>query len=193
MKTPRFSLRTYIIALAIFALTLATAGYDTADRSSIAILLPADGAQVLPDLSGSWAGTWEDTLYFVDGGLTCTITVDGNTWSAVGQIDLTALGIGWQDGTATGTLDGNELTFTFTAAMVGNGGGAVNPTNGSGTGTVTAPLDFGSFTFTGTVSASEIAGTFDFDSIGGGEGVVSLSPGVANEALSWGDVKDRFQ
>jgi len=189
MKDPRISLRTYLTALAILSISLAVVGYDSPDRATTGSMLPADDTQALPDLSGSWTGSWSDTIYLVGGGVICTITIEGTTWSAVGQIDLTELGLGWQEGTATGTVTDDELIFTFTGASVGFGGGSLTSLIGTGSGMVTAPLNFGEFTFTGDAGVGEITGDFDFTGPGGGEGVVLLTPGVANEDLSWGDVK----
>lgn len=186
-------LRTYLTLLITVALVSAAVGTLGGRESTPPALAPTDAAQFLPDIEGSWTGTWEDTLYMVSGAVTCEIIVDGNNWSAVGTIDLSSVGLGVMPGTASGTVAGNTLTFDFHADLVDGGDGTLNGGNGSGTGTVIAPLDFGGFVFVGSASPSMISGNFDFDAPTGGYGIVTLTPGVANEDLSWGDVKARHR
>lgn len=128
----------------------------------------------LPSLAGSWAGTWTDTRYNVTGPITATLQQTATSFSSTGTIDLTSLGLGSQNGTATGTISGNALVFTFTSGAVGSGSGTLTGTAGSGTGNVTA-MNFGGFTFTGTVSDTIIDGTFNFTSPTGGRGTIHLT------------------
>jgi adhesin/invasin len=129
----------------------------------------------LPSVAGTWHGTWVDTRYNVSGAITSVVlTQTATTVAGTGTIDLNSLGLGVQNGTAAGTISGNVITFTFTAAGIGNGSGTLNGTTGSGTGGVTA-LNFGNFTFTGTASASLITGTFQFTSPTGGNGTITVT------------------
>jgi len=178
-----------LIGLAALAAVLAGRPAPTGARP----VLTADKAA--PDLAGSWKGTWEDTRYGVSGEVTMDITAVAGGYEATGTIDLTEIDplVGVRSGTATGTLEGDVLTFSFSADMVGNGSGTLNGAAGDGTGTVTSPLSFGDFTFTGTAAEGEISGTFDFTSPTGGEGVVSLTPTVAAETATWSDVKQTWR
>lgn len=127
-------------------------------------------------LVGTWVGTWTDTRFGVSGAVRCTIAVNGNRVTADGTIDLSALGLGDEAGTAEGTITGNNLAFTFTADTVGSGEGTLsNGGAGSGTGTVTGMLNFGDFTFEGTVDPTTIQGTFQFTAPSGGRGTVELT------------------
>ncbi len=190
MLRSRSPLRLYLTVLFVAAGLLAILG-AAPGRHRATPAAPLSPVAV-PDLTGHWQGTWEDTIYFVQGDVSMDVTVDGNDWNATGSIDLTSIGwpgIGVMTGSASGTLSGNTLTFTFSADSVGDGEGTLVDGNGSGTGSVTAPMSFGAFTFTGTVTASEITGTFDFTSPSGGEGNVSLTRAVAYEDASWSELK----
>jgi len=151
----------------------------------------------VPDLVGSWAGSWQDTVYMVSGDLSWEITQNASDLSGSGTIDLSVLGLGVRSGTAAGSLGGggraNTLTFTFEAESVGNGSGTVVDATGSGTGTVTAPLSFGEFTFTGTLTDDEIEGTFDFTSPTGGAGRATLLKDTPVQAATWGSVKAGYR
>jgi len=142
-------------------------------------------------LEGHWTGTWEDTVYSKSGAVEATFSIVCGQVVASGTIDLTDISgaLGIQAGTGLGTLNGGVLEFTFEAEMVGSGSGTLAPadaladprgaslgtSNGSGSGSVTAPLSFGAFTFTGTAGLTTISGTFDFTSKTGGAGNVSLT------------------
>ena len=126
-------------------------------------------------LVGVWTGTWMDTTFGVEGTLSATFTVSGNTVDATGTIGLQSLGLGDEAGTATGMVDGDSLTFTFEADTVGNGEGTVGGGMGSGMGTVLGVLNFGDFTFEGTAGESTIDGTFEFTAPSGGSGVATLT------------------
>jgi len=127
------------------------------------------------DFLGTWNGTWTDTRYGVSGALTATFTGDGTSFAATGSIDLRSLGLGVRSGTGSATASGGAVTFTFGAAAVGAGSGTLRGVEGEGGGTVTAPLNFGAFTYSGTVSGDTITGTFAFSSPTGGRGTVSLA------------------
>jgi hypothetical protein len=160
---------------------------------------PAGGTAVLrgdplPSLVGMWAGTWQDTVYTVGGTFSFVIVGGpGDSLQATGEIDLSDLGIGLQNGTAAGLVTGNTLDFEFTAASVGTGTGSVAGVAGQGSGTVTAPLSFGDFTFTGSIGNGEISGTFDFTSPTGGAGTASLQLLQSVDRESWGGVKSRYR
>jgi hypothetical protein len=126
-------------------------------------------------LIGTWTGTWTDTRFNVSGSLSATMAMNGNAVEATGTIGLQSLGLGDEPGTATGTVDGNAISFTFNADTVGSGEGSVAGTTGSGMGSVLGALNFGDFTFEGTAEGTTIDGTFDFTSPTGGNGVATLT------------------
>ncbi len=128
----------------------------------------------LPNFAGSWSGTWVDTRYNVSGAITAILQQTAHIDNATGTIDLRALGLGIQNGTAGGNALGNIVEFTFTSASVGSGAGTVHGTSSNGTGNVTA-MNFGAFTFTGAFSDTVIDGTFNFTSPTGGHGTIHLT------------------
>lgn len=141
-----------------------------------AVTPPSSAAPAFSSLAGSWKGTWTDTRYNVSGPLSATFTVNGSAVTATGTIGLQSLGLGNESGTGSGTISGQTLNFTFGAATVGNGSGTLSTTGpGSGSGSVTAPLNFGAFTFTGSVSGTTISGNFNFTSPTGGQGTATLT------------------
>jgi len=167
----------------------------SSDAGGEAIFAAAD---TIPDLVGTWVGTWEDTIYVGAGGsMTWQISRDGSDLTASGTIDFSYFGLGLLPGTAEGTVTSafadNSLDFTFQAASIGSGEGTVTGSSGSGTGTVTPPLDFGDFTFEGSVGEDVISGTFDFTSPTGGAGRASLTRQVATEPSTWGDIKALYR
>ncbi len=190
-KMPR-GLRLYLAAVLVVSLALAVSGYQAADRDQVDSPPASAGSRDIPALVGTWTGTWEDTRYFVSGAVSCTINQDGSEFFATGMIDLTDLGLGEQTGSANGSLERGTLTFTFSAAQVGSGGGVLIDGDCTGSGTVTAPLDYGDFEFAGTATDNEIDGTFTFSSPSGGWGVVSLAKLVPAEKTSWGGLKARY-
>ena len=188
MTADRTALDRYLLALILAAALAAAVGGPAAPEPARAIVA-VDKAS--PDLEGSWKGTWEDTVYQVSGAVTMDVTANLLGYDATGTIDLTSINPVWgvRSGTATGTLAGDELTFTFTADMVGNGSGTLNGADGTGSGTVTGFMEFGGFTFAGTVASGSITGTFDFTSPSGGAGNVTLSPAVPAERATMSGVK----
>ncbi|MCB1182902.1 hypothetical protein KDM41_05675 [bacterium] len=158
---------------------------------------PAD----LPPLTGTWAGSWSDTVYNVSGALQILIWAEGNAYAATGTIDVSQISapLGVLAGGATGTDNGSTLEVAFGCTNLGNGTVTLTPTGqpgeatASGAGTVTAPLWFGAFTLTGTASGNELTGSFDFTSPGGGKGIASLTKAsVGVESASWGSVKAAY-
>jgi hypothetical protein len=125
-------------------------------------------------LVGTWTGTWTDTVFDVEGTLSATMTMSGTDVDATGVIGLQALGLGDEEGVATGTISGDTLTFTFEATSVGTGEGTFSGGVGSGMGSVMGMLDFGDFTFEGTATETTIDGTFQFTAPSGGSGVATL-------------------
>jgi hypothetical protein len=185
----------YIVGLFLIVGIVALSGHEGGAEPGVATAAAAPGA--VPDLTGNWVGAWQDTIYMVGGALSWTISQDGSDLSASGSIDLSALFLGVKEGTAEGTLtaalEGDNLDFTFAATDVGNGSGSISGTSGSGSGTVTAPLNFGGFTFEGTLSNDVIQGTFDFTSPTGGAGRALLTKQTATEPTSWGEIKAIFR
>jgi hypothetical protein len=140
---------------------------------------PTDPGEVTPVefafLVGTWTGTWTDTVFNVEGTLSATMAMSGSDVEATGVIGLQALGLGDEQGVATGMIDGDTLTFTFEAASVGDGEGTFSGGIGSGLGSVMGVLNFGDFTFEGTANETTIDGTFEFTSPSGGSGVATLT------------------
>lgn len=182
--------RTWTTPLYLAALLIGATLLPRADRGDAqARRLGLSGAAELPSLAGDWLGSWQDTIYSVGGELDMTFEVAGSQYDATGVIDLRSLGLGDEPGTLTGQANGDLLTFDFQAATVGTGSGTLNGDAGQGTGTVTAPLNFGDFTFIGTATDSQIDGTFDFTSPSGGAGVVHLTKTVSVQDRTWGAIK----
>jgi hypothetical protein len=179
---------TYVLILACTAILLSLLGAIPADRSGSTFKF---NSQDVPDLAGSWAGSWEDTRYFVSGDVVLTIEIVGDQWTANGTIDFTdvGMGVGIVPLSATGTLVGNTLTYDFDTGPLGSGSATLIGTVHAGTGTAVDPIPFGDFDMGGTASSSEISGTFDFTSPTGGEGTMILTRTVAAETASWSDVK----
>ncbi len=180
--------RTYLLILACAAILLSLLGAIPADRSGSTFKF---NSHDVPDLSGSWSGTWQDTRYFVSGDVILTIDVVGDQWSANGTIDFTnvGMGVGIVPLTISGTLVGNVLSYDFDTGPLGSGSATLTGTVNAGAGTVGEPMFFGDFDMGGTASGSAISGTFDFTSPTGGEGTMILTRIVSAETASWSDVK----
>lgn len=127
---------------------------------------------LLASLAGTWTGTWTETQFpGPTGSMNITITESAGTIDATGTIGPTSLGKGTPSGTATGTVSGNTLTFTFSSpAVTGSGQGTIVIDQVSGSGTIKT---YGDFTFSATVAGDTINGTYDFT--GGGAGNVTLT------------------
>jgi len=125
-------------------------------------------------------------------------------YGATGTIDVTEINplLGELEGSGSGTASGGTLSGTFTCTDLGNGQGtleagsprgAVGVAMASGSGTVTAPIGFGPFTFEGEIVGDAMTGSFDFTNPSGGKGVAALarklSPVVSE---SWGGVKEHY-
>lgn len=162
---------------------------------------PAPTADRLPDIAGSWVGTWKDTIFMnPEPGedeyiMTWEITQVRDGYCANGIIDFTYFAMGFIPGSAAGTVTGtfraDTLHFTFEGPGIGNGAGTVTGGVGIGAGTVGLPLDFGAFTFQGTVTETLIRGTFDFTT--GGSGWARMGKVSPVERASWGAIKSRFR
>ena len=158
----------------------------------------------LPDLVGQWSGTWVDTVYSVGGAITFDILRDGDSWFASGTIDVTAIApfLGVLPGSAQATLSGNTISGQFACTDLGNGSftlteippgrGTAQIASATGSGTVTAPLSFGPFTFTGSVTDGTLGGSFDFTNPGGGKGVAAMTKSTAVRRASWGAMKSAY-
>lgn len=182
----------YTVAIVSLAV-IYSGGVSLHSQSAQAITV--HGTAVVPDLSGTWEGTWSDTRYFVDGALNLDIARNGDDYTATGTIDVSQIDpvLGTLSGTATGTIVGNTMTFSFNATNLGTGSGTFTDGSASGTGTVTAPLSFGAFEFAGTITAGQISGTFNFTSPTGGNGVASLNRSVASENSTLSELKASYR
>lgn len=186
----------YIAGLLLIVWVLAFSGpHGSSDAHCDVVFAAVD---TIPDLVGTWVGTWEDTIYVGAGGaMTWEISRNGAEYSASGTIDFSYFAMGLMSGTAEGTVVStfadHELEFTFEAAGIGSGAGTVSGGSGSGTGSVGIPLSFGDFTFEGTVGEGIISGRFDFTSPTGGAGRASLTKQVATEPSTWGDIKALYK
>ncbi len=184
----------YTVALFVLALGLST-GSTSHLQPLPARAITVVGPSVLPDLSGNWQGTWSDTRYGVSGAMSLAIAISGSDYTATGTIDISQIDplLGQISGTASGTIVGNTMTFSFSATDLGTGTGTFTDGAVSGSGTVSAPLSFGDFEFSGTVTAGQMNGTFNFLAPTGGNGVATLSRTVANEDVNWGEFKADYR
>jgi hypothetical protein len=134
----------------------------------------SDGTGTHP-LAGIWSGTWEDTVFSENGTLDVTITQSSPDLSASGTFGPGTLGGSDINGTGTGTLSGDTITFTFDAPGMGSGNGTVtgNAISGSGNLGPTSVFPFGDFTFDGTIDGNTINGTFEFTAGGMGTATVT--------------------
>jgi len=156
-----------------------------------------------PDLLGTWAGTWTDTVFNVNGPMTIMVWQEGVDFAAAGTIDVSALGLGTLTGAAAGFDDGTTLTVNFSCTDLGNGTLALTQvksvgntlaSSGAGSGTVTAPLSFGSFLFDCLGTAVAIGGSFHFTSPGSGAGKVQMTKlSVPVQEQSWGSLKAGYR
>ncbi len=149
--------------------------------------------RTIPDIVGTWEGTWEDTIYMVSGSMSWTISPDRYDYIGSGTIDLTALGLGAQEGSAGGGITRQALEFTYEANSVGSGNGVLTGNSLVGDGLVTAPLNFGYFTFRGTVTSEAAEGRFFFVSPTGGAGRVTMTNTTPVESTSWGSIKAGYR
>jgi hypothetical protein len=184
----------YTIGLLALALGLSfgtTAKLQPPPAHAITVVGPA----AVPDLSGTWEGSWSDTRYSVSGSMSLVIALNGADYSATGSIDISEIDLllGQLNGTATGTISGNTMSFSFSATNLGTGTGTFTDGGATGTGTVTAPLGFGAFEFSGTVTGGQMDGTFNFTSPTGGNGVASLSRSVAGDEANWTEIKASYR
>ncbi len=194
----RFTVRppsVYALALVVLATILSLGNPSPSWKPPIAGAIVVNGPTAVPDLTGHWEGTWTDTRYAVSGAMTLDIALNGNDYSATGTIDVSEIDpiLGTLSGTASGTITGNTMSFDFGATDLGTGSGAFTDGTASGSGTVTAPLNFGAFEFSGTASTGMISGTFDFLSPTGGNGVATLTRVVATDATTWSEVKSSYR
>lgn len=188
MDAPRRRALAYLILLSLALAALFVSGF----QPPVAPPAMARSGAALPDLAGVWTGTWEDTLYFVGGDLSFEITATEDGYLATGEIDLGVLGLGTRSGEADGLINGNQLVFDFTADQVGEGAGVFTDGSANGSGNVTAPLNFGSFSFTGTATEIGIWGSFDFLAAEGGAGKAHLTRTTATATSSLSAVKARY-
>ena len=186
----------YVLGLLVLAGILALWGPDGGVPAQAEPAAPV-GAR-LPDIVGSWTGTWKDTIYMgpeEEYAMTWQISQVREEYCATGIIDFTYFGMGFIPGTAagavTGTFRADTLHLTFEGPGIGTGAGAVTGGVGTGAGTVGFPLEFGAFTFQGTVTDTTIRGTFDFPT--GGSGWARMGKVTPVERASWGGIKARYR
>ena len=187
---PLFILVLFIVACAAALLTPYTGPRGECVASAI-----GDG-RVVPDLVGTWVGTWEDTIYDASGAMNWTITQNGVDVDGSGDIDFSYFGMGVREGGGAGGIvsaRAETLEFTFDGDGVGNGIGNVVGNACSGTGTVTSPLEYGGFTFQGTVTNLGAEGRFFFLSPTGGAGRVTMTNTTPVESTTWGTIKAGYR
>jgi hypothetical protein len=171
----------WVITLLFFSLSaVMVGGCNTASSTSSVTTTTSAGGTTTTTvagtnhvLAGSWSGEWYDRFFSIGGPMSATITQSGSSLEGTGSINLSSIsysGIGVETGSAEGVVgsSGTTVTFTYSAGNVGTGGGSINGTDITGSGTVGAPMNFGTFTFSGTIDASGdvIRGEFDFTSGG---------------------------
>jgi hypothetical protein len=179
----------YVVGLLVVAAAFAFTGTDEAPRAFGGPVSAAPDS--IPDLVGSWAGTWQDTIFtWASGDISWEISQDGSSFTASGSIDFECFGLGSVPGTASGTITRETMDFTFEAPASGSGAGVITDGAVSGTGNMVVPA-FGPFTFEGTLTDDTIRGTFDF--AGGGAGKAVLTKETPVEPTSWGQIKSRFR
>ncbi len=184
------SLLVYFALLSLILIALFATAFSGAPAP------PAHGernAAVLPDLVGTWTGTWRDTIFEVGGAMTFIISENAGIWHADGSIDLTEIGFGQgvMPGTADGASSGDALTFSFAATDVGTGGGSLISQSATGSGVIVAPMSFGNYTFEGTATDAVIWGTFDFPT--GGAGKAMLWNTTPTEETSMSAIKAHYE
>lgn len=191
MQTPQRRALAYFALLALGLAALVAGGFEPPVPPP-AQARGGTALPVVPDLAGTWIGSWQDTIYAVGGDLSFEITAVEGGYVATGEIDLGALGLGTRSGSADGLINGNQFVFGFTADQVGEGAGIFTDGSASGSGNVTPPLNFGIFSFEGTANEIGIWGTFDFLAAEGGAGKAQLTRTTATEASSLSAIKSRY-
>jgi hypothetical protein len=192
----------YLSALFVVAAVLSSSAKPRASAWIAPAPAGASSFQPLPDIVGTWAGTWADTVYFVAGNLNITINRDGDSYFATGTIDVSAINptLGILSGTANATGTESMLSGTFSCPNLGSGTVQIVAPLGfgdyamaSGSGTVGAPLSFGPFTFAGDVITGIMVGGFDFTNPSGGKGIAALTqiPDAVAPA-TWSEVKAKY-
>lgn len=189
-KSPKW-LPVFVVGLLVVAAAFALTGQGDASRA-ISRSSPS-AADSIPDIVGTWTGTWQDTVFpDASGDLAWEITQNGSFFSASGSIDLSYFGLGSVQGTATGSITRELLVFSFEAPTVGSGSGSITDDLVSGAGAVLMP-PIGSFTFEGTLTDDTINAGFNFTNPGSGAGTAILTKETPVEPASWGQVKSRFR
>ncbi len=187
----------YVVVVLAVAGVMAFSGQRA--EMEVRVETPPASLDRLPDLVGTWEGSWRDSAFHVGGSLTWTVAQDDTVISANGTIDLTSVGwpgVGVEQGTASGVIIPNgrtTLVFDFSATNVGIGSGGIVGSDASGMGTVVPPMDFGDFDFEANVTDLSMQGTFAFTAPGSGHGIASLTKTSPVEPTSWGRVKERYR
>jgi hypothetical protein len=188
----------YVLGLLLVAGVIALLGHDGGGPARAEQTAPSSAT--LPNIVGSWAGTWKDTIYMgleEEYFMTWQITQVREEYCATGIIDFSyffGMGptVGSAAGTVTGALRADTLHFTFEAGGLGGGSGTVTGGVGTGSGTniLVFPIDF---TFQGTVTETLIRGTFDFPDPGGSGWARMGKVQTPVERASWGEIKARYR
>ena len=196
-RTPLIYLASLFVLAALLTILVQPEGRRGIEPPAAVAFSP----KAIPDLQGTWAGTWRDTVFAVSGDLTFVIWGDGIQMEATGDIDITEInpGLGVLSGSATGTGDGDVLNGSFNCTSLGTGSGTLTSTalrgaSAAGSGSVTAPLNFGPFLFTGWVDGDHMGGTFSFLNPGSGAGNATLTRTTTPaEANTWSDIKALYR
>jgi len=183
----------YLPAVFLAATFLADANLRSGIATEPALQTRSTGAPV-PDLTGDWSGRWTDTRFSVTDSVSFSIVVNGPDVSGTGTLGLmNAFGLPDEAGTITGTITGDQLSFTFTTNTATGGGTIINTALNDGVGSIGGLLNFGGYTFTGTVSDVSMTWDFVFDDPSGGFGTVALTqPTTPVEESTWGRVKSQY-
>lgn len=193
----------YLGLLLLIGLCLGAAGGPKQRPTSMPTRVASAGG-TLPDLVGTWAGAWVDTVFSVTGPMSMTIDVNGDVVSATGTMNLLMVSLGFAEPfSLDGSITGGDLAFSYqftpASALTSTGSGTLSATallGGSadlaGTGSVGAPLNYGGYSFTGTAIEGAITGTFEYGA-GTGAGPFGLARTSAVAPESWGGIKNRYR
>jgi len=185
----------FIVALFLAAGT-ATLFAPDAGSGGACVASAISDARTIPDITGTWEGTWEDTIYQATGSMSWTIVQEGSEMFGMGTIDVTQAGGGVHEGLGSGAIimrDRQTLTFTFEGDMLGEGTGVLSGTACTGGGTVGSPLNYGAFTYHGAITETNAEGRFFFTPPSGGAGRVLMTNTTPVEPTTWGDIKAGYR
>ena len=82
----------YVFALMLVAGLAGHVSQDVAGAAPVQSRLTSSERDTIPDITGTWTGTWEDTIYtWASGTLEWTIVLDRQDMSATGTIGMDEL------------------------------------------------------------------------------------------------------